>query len=72
MKRIKNDWRNRLGNETLNMLMRIILSCKDVRGFDPTDAIELWHSDSTRGRLFDTRDVEELTLSDLDTSIEEL
>ena len=54
------------------MLRRIVFLCKDVGSCDQTEAIELWHNDCTRGRLLETKEVEELTLRDLDTSVEEI
>ena len=49
MKRVKNDWRSKLGKEALNDQMRIILHREDDT-FDPTPAIEAWLNGSGRKR----------------------
>lgn len=50
MSRVKTDWRASLNEETLNLLMRIGLLCPPIGEFDPTHAVNLWLTSSTRAR----------------------
>ena len=50
MKLIKNDWRSRLKDTNLTNLMHILLNSDSVESFDPTSAVHLWNSSSTRAR----------------------
>ena len=49
------------------MLIKIIL-CKDVCNFDPSEETILLHRDSKRGRLFGTKEIEDIYLSDMHIS----
>ena len=42
MKRIKSDWRCRLGSEVLDILMRIKIADVQLRAFDPKPAVTRW------------------------------
>ena len=42
MKRIKSDWRNRLNNDTLNILMRIDMNNKKLQEFEPRPVVNRW------------------------------
>ncbi|KAL1007539.1 hypothetical protein UPYG_G00088090 [Umbra pygmaea] len=48
MKQVKSDWRSRLKGETLSDLLKTQLCSPDIKDFDPTKAIEIWHADSLR------------------------
>ncbi|XP_032364193.1 zinc finger protein 862 [Etheostoma spectabile] len=50
MKQVKSDWRSRLKGETLSDLLKTQLCSPDIKDFDPTKAIEIWHADSLRSR----------------------
>lgn len=52
MNRIKSDWRSTLNNESLNDLMTIEMSEKNLCSFDPTRSVSLWWKDGniTTGR----------------------
>ena len=41
MNQVKSDWHSRLKGETLSDL-------PDIKDFDPTKAIDIWHADSLR------------------------
>ncbi|XP_062569661.1 zinc finger protein 862-like [Saccostrea cucullata] len=42
MKRIKSDWRCRLNNETLNILMRIDMCSKKLEDCEPRPVVNRW------------------------------
>ncbi|ROL51093.1 hypothetical protein DPX16_14624 [Anabarilius grahami] len=48
MKQVKSDWRSRLKGETLSDLLKTQLCSPDIKDFDPTKAIDIWHADSLR------------------------
>ncbi|TDH07307.1 hypothetical protein EPR50_G00104580 [Perca flavescens] len=48
MKQVKSDWRSRLKGETLSDLLKTQLCSPDIKDFDPTKAIDIWHADSVR------------------------
>ncbi|XP_046905684.1 zinc finger protein 862-like isoform X2 [Hypomesus transpacificus] len=50
MKQVKSDWRSRLKGETLSDLLKTQLCSPDIKDFDPTKAIDIWHADSLRSR----------------------
>lgn len=50
MKLIKNDWRNKLGNQSLRNILQIILHTPAIKDYDPIPAIHLWHSLGERAR----------------------
>lgn len=50
MKQMKSDWRSRLKGETLSDLLKTQLCSPDIKDFDPTKAIDIWHADSLRSR----------------------
>lgn len=50
MKLIKNDWRSRLKDSNLTNLMHILLNSDLVESFNPTSAVHLWNSSSSRAR----------------------
>ena len=50
MKRIKTDWRSRLGSDTVTDLMTIMLHSKPVSTFDPTPSVTHWSGSGSRKR----------------------
>ncbi|XP_034725476.1 zinc finger protein 862-like [Etheostoma cragini] len=50
MKQVKSDWRSRLKGKTISDLLKTQLCSPDIKDFDPTKAIEIWHADSLRSR----------------------
>ena len=50
MKIIKNDWRSRLGESSLNDLMWVTLESPDIQDFKPDEAIDFWLSKGKRKR----------------------
>ncbi|KAK0140097.1 Zinc finger protein 862 [Merluccius polli] len=50
MNQVKSDWRSRLKGETLSDLLKTQLCSPDIKDFDPTKAIDIWHADSLRSR----------------------
>jgi len=42
-KRIKNDWRCNLSNDTLNLLMRIDIEGPTIADFDPRAVVNRWY-----------------------------
>ena len=50
MKRIKSDWRSRLGEAHVSDLMTVQLEAPDVSQYDPMKAIELWNTRGLRSR----------------------
>ncbi|KAL7387779.1 hypothetical protein ABVT39_000839, partial [Epinephelus coioides] len=50
MKVVKSDWRSSLKADTLSDLLLMQLSSPPISEFDPSPAIELWHTDCIRGR----------------------
>ena len=45
MLRVKNDWRNRLGRDRLETLLRIIEDRLSVEEFNPDVVIKAWYND---------------------------
>ncbi|CAL9685344.1 unnamed protein product [Knipowitschia caucasica] len=50
MKQVKSDWRSRLKGESLSDLLKTQLCSPDIKDFDPTKAINIWHVDGLRRR----------------------
>ncbi|XP_049892466.1 zinc finger protein 862-like isoform X2 [Epinephelus moara] len=50
MKVVKSDWRSSLKADTLSDLLLMQLSSPPISEFDPSAAVELWHTDCIRGR----------------------
>lgn len=50
MKRIKNDWRAKLNENSLNDLMSLSLSDYTVTNFDPMPAVKWWWLDCNKPR----------------------
>lgn len=50
MKQVKSDWRSSLKADTLSDLLLVQLSSPSISEFDPSAAVELWHTDCIRGR----------------------
>ena len=50
MKKIKNDWRSRLTNESLTNLMRVKIESPSVADYDPAPALQLWQCGGVRAR----------------------
>jgi len=50
MKRVKNDWRNRLRSDTLTDLMTVVLHSQDIEEFDPMPAVKHWLTSGSRQR----------------------
>ena len=48
MARVKTDWRNRLGRDTLDSLLRISEEGPELDKFDPNPAINLWFDSKVR------------------------
>lgn len=69
MKQIKNKFRTRLNNESLNDRMAISLLTDDVQNFNPTAYVHAWYAAKCR-RLRDTR-VDLLEAESSDKSEEE-
>ena len=44
MKRIKSDWRSRLKDDAVSILMMVKLASPDVKHFDPAPAVNVWLS----------------------------
>lgn len=56
MKQVKTDWRSNLRSDTLSDLLMVQLSSPEIREYDPTKAVMLWHQDSVRSRRPDFMD----------------
>lgn len=50
MKQVKSDWQSRLNADTLSDLLLVQLSSPFISEFDPSVAVQLWHTDTVRGR----------------------
>ncbi|KAL7397466.1 hypothetical protein ABVT39_022499 [Epinephelus coioides] len=50
MKQVKSDWCSRLKGETPSDLLKTQLCSSDIKDFDPSKAIDIWHADSLRSR----------------------
>ena len=50
MKKVKNDWRSQLTNESLAELMRVKIESPSVIDFDPAAALQLWQCGGLRSR----------------------
>ena len=50
MKQVKSDWRSRMKGETLSDLLKTQLCSPDIKDFDSTKAIDIWHADSLHSR----------------------
>lgn len=50
LKQVKSDWRSRLKGESLSDLLKTQLCSPDIKDFDPTKAISIWHADSLHRR----------------------
>ena len=48
MLRVKNDWRNRLGRDRLETLLRICEEGVSVEDFNPDIAIDSWYNEKVR------------------------
>ena len=48
MARVKTDFRNQLGRETLSACFRISEEGSSITDFNPDPAIELWYNDKVR------------------------
>ena len=48
LKLIKNNRRTRLGEDTLDQLLRIYVEGPPLSDWDPTRALELWYMEKTR------------------------
>ena len=48
MARVKTDWRNRLGRDRLDALLRIGEDGPEMTNFDPSNAMTLWYNDKVR------------------------
>ena len=48
MLRVKNDWRNRLGAERLEALLRISEDGPSIEDFNPDDSINAWYNEKVR------------------------
>uniref|UniRef100_A0A665UE42 HAT C-terminal dimerisation domain-containing protein n=1 Tax=Echeneis naucrates TaxID=173247 RepID=A0A665UE42_ECHNA len=46
----QSDWRSRLKGETLSDLLKTLLCSPDIKNFDPSKAIDIWHADSFHSR----------------------
>lgn len=50
MKQVKTDCRSNLKSDTLSDLLMVQLSSPEIREYDPSKAVMLWHQDSVRSR----------------------
>ncbi len=50
MKMVKSDWRSSLLSDTLSDLLTIQLCSPDIKDFDPSTAVMLWHENSVKSR----------------------
>ena len=48
MVRVKTDWRNHLGQDLLDALLRIGQDNPEMTGFDSSNAMTLWYNDKVR------------------------
>ena len=48
MARVKNDWRNSLGWDQLDAVLRIGEDGPEITNFDPSNAMTLWYNDKVR------------------------
>ena len=48
MLRVKNDWRNKLGRDQLEALLRISEEGPSIENFNPDIAIESWYNEKVR------------------------
>ena len=48
MNRVKTDYRNRLGRESLDSCLRIGEEGPTLQNFNPDKAIDLWYNDKVR------------------------
>ncbi|KAL7385187.1 hypothetical protein ABVT39_017250 [Epinephelus coioides] len=46
MKQVKTNWRSSLLSDTLSDLLMVQLSSPEIKEYDPTKAVMLWHQDS--------------------------
>ena len=44
MKSVKSDWRSRVNADTLSYLLLVHLTSPDILDYDPSPAVEMWHS----------------------------
>ena len=58
MKQVKTDWTSCLQCDTLSDLMTVLLVSDEINAYDPTKAIELWHSSSLKSRRPDFMDID--------------
>ncbi|XP_045921378.1 zinc finger protein 862-like [Micropterus dolomieu] len=50
MKQVKTDWRSNLKSDTLSDLLIVQLSSPEIKEYDPSKAVMLWHQNSVRSR----------------------